>query len=92
MSFKIYDPSGETTSEERTRMAPPSNLEGKKIILFDIGKPRSDEFLNYLDEVLTHKGLTTLHARKPTNAKTAPQEVINYMAKEADVVIEALAD
>ena len=92
MRFKIYDPSGETTSEHRTRIAPPSNLEGKKIMLFDIGKPRSDEFLNYLDEVLTHKGLTTLHTRKPTNAKTAPQEVINYMAKEADVVIEALAD
>ena len=92
MSFKIYDPSGETTSEQRTRIAPPSNLEGKKIMLFDIGKPRSDEFLNYLDEVLTNNGLTTLHARKPTNAKTAPPEVINYMAKEADVVIEALAD
>ena len=92
MSFKIYDPSGETTSEQRTRTSPPSNLEGKKIMLFDIGKPRSDEFLNYLDEVLTNNGLTTLHARKPTNAKTAPQEVINYIAKEADVVIEALAD
>ena len=92
MSFKIYDPSGETKSEQRTRISPPSDLEDKKIMLFDIGKPRSDEFLNYLDEVLTHKGLTTLHARKPTNAKTAPQEVINYMAKEADVVIEALAD
>ena len=61
-------------------------------MLFDIGKPRSDEFLKYLDEVLTQNGLTTLHTRKPTNAKTAPQEVINYMAKEADVVIEALAD
>ena len=92
MSFKIYDPSGETAPEQRTRISPLSDLEGKKIMLFDIGKPRSDEFLNYLDEVLTHKGLTTLHARKPTNAKTAPQEVINYMAKEADVVIEALAD
>ncbi len=92
MSFKIYDPSAETTSEQRTRIAPPSNLKGKKIMLFDIGKPRSDEFLNYLDEVLTHESLTTLHARKPTNAKTAPQEVINYIAKEADVVIEALAD
>ena len=92
MSFKIYDPSGETKPEQRTRISPPSDLEGKKIMLFDIGKPRSDEFLNYLDEVLTQNGLTTLHARKPTNAKTAPQEVINYMAKEADVVIEALAD
>ena len=92
MSFKIYDPSGETKSEQRTRISPPSDLEDKKIMLFDIGKPRSDEFLKYLDEVLTQNGSTTLHPRKPTNAKTAPQEVINYMAKEADVVIEALAD
>ena len=92
MSFKIYDPSGETSSEQRTRISPPSDLEGKKIMLFDIGKPRSDEFLKYLDEVLTQNGLTTLHTRKPTNAKKASQEVINYMAKKADVVIEALAD
>ena len=92
MSFKIYDPSGETKSEQRTRISPPSDLEDKKIMLFDIGKPRSDEFLKYLDEVLTQNGLTTLHTRKPTNAKKAPQEVINYMAKKADVVIEALAD
>ena len=92
MSQILYDPTGETMTEQRSRISLPSNLEGKKIMLFNIGKPRSEEFLNYLDEVLTHKGLTTLHARKPTNAKTAPQEVINYMAKEADVVIEALAD
>ena len=29
---------------------------------------------------------------KPTNAKTAPKEVIDYMVKEADVVIQALSD
>ena len=92
MSFKMYDPSGETKPIQRTRISPPSDLEDKKIMLFDIGKLRSDEFLKYLDEILTQNGLTTLHTRKPTNAKTAPQEVINYMAKKADVVIEALAD
>ena len=92
MSFKIYDPSGETAPEPRPRISPQADLEGKQIMLFDIGKPRSDEFLKYLDEVFTQNGLTTLHARKPTNAKIAPQEVINYIVKEADVVIEALAD
>ena len=92
MSFKIYDPSGETKSDQSTRISPPSVLEGKKIMLFDIGKPRSDEFLKYVDGVLTQNGLTTLHARKPTNAKTSSQEVLNFIAKEADVVIEALAD
>ena len=92
MSFKIYDPSGETTSEQRTRIDPPSDLEGKKIMLFDIGKTRSDEFLDYLDEVFTQEGLTTLRVSKPTNAKTASKDLINYMVKEADIVIGALAD
>ena len=92
MSQILYDPTGETMTEQRSRISLPSNLEGKKIMLFDIGKPRSDEFLDYLDEVLTQEGLTTLRVSKPTNAKTASKDVINYMLKEADIVIEALAD
>ena len=67
MSFKIYDPSGETAPEQRTRISPPSDLEGKKIMLFDIGKPRSDEFLKYLDEVLTQNGsVSYTHLTLPT--------------------------
>ena len=76
----------------RTRRRPPDDLTGKTVMLFDIGKVRSSEFLNYLDDILKTKGLTTARAVKPTNAKTAPKEVIDYMVKEADVVIEALSD
>ena len=92
MSQILYDPTGETMAELRSRISLPSNIEGKKIMLFDIGKTRSDEFLDYLDEVFTQEGLTTLRVSKPTNAKTASKDLINYMVKEADIVIGALAD
>ena len=92
MSHILYDPTGETESTMRTRRRLPDDLMGKTVMLFDIGKVRSTEFLNYLDDILKSKGLTTARTAKPTNAKTAPKEVIDYMVKEADVVIQALSD
>ena len=71
---------------------PPKDLVDKTVMLFDIGKVRSDEFLNYFDQVLQEKGIITARAAKPTNTKTAPREIIDYMVKEADVVIQALSD
>ena len=56
-------------------------------MLFDIGKPRSKEFLDYFEENLRQKGLVPKRA-----AKTATKEVIDFMVKEADVVIGALSD
>ena len=64
----------------------------KNVLLFDIGKPRSKEFLDYFEENLRQKGLVPKRAAKPTNAKTAAEEVIDFMLKEADVVIGALSD
>ena len=88
----LYDPTGETSPTQRARQTPPANLEGKTVMLFDIGKSRSDEFLDSIEELLLERGLTVSRAAKPTNAKTAPKDVIDHMVKEADVVVEALSD
>ena len=92
MNQIFYDPTGETNSVLRKPQSLPTNLWDKKVMLFDIGKPRSKEFLDYFEENLRQKGLVPKHAAKPTNAKTATQEVIDFMVKEADVVIGALSD
>jgi len=92
MTQTLYDPTGETTPTQRARQVPPVSLDGKTIMLFDIGKTRSDEFLDHIDTLLTAKGLKTARIAKPTNAKTAAKEVIDRMVKEADVIVEALAD
>ena len=52
MSQILYDPTGETSSGMRTRLQPLKDLVDKTVMLFDIGKVRSDEFLNYFDQVL----------------------------------------
>ena len=120
MNQILYDPTGETNSVFRKPQSLPTNLWDKKVMLFDIGKPRSKEFLDYFEENLMElgnkttkrsipqkrkwylsshfeenlrqKGLVPKRAAKPTNAKTATQEVIDFMVKEADVVIGALSD
>ena len=78
------------SSENLNPFQPTSGI--KSVMLFDIGKPRSKEFLDYFEENLRQKGLVPKRAAKPTNAKTATQEVIDFMVKEADVVIGALSD
>ena len=92
MNQILYDPTEETNSVFRKPQSLPTNLWDKKLILFDIGKPRSKEFLDYFEENLRQKGLVPKCAAKPTNAKTATQEVLDFMVKEAEVVIEALLD
>jgi hypothetical protein len=88
----MRDPTAETTGIKRPRVAPPASLEGLTIGLFDIGKTRSDEFLNQVEARLAERGLKTKRFGKPTNAKVATAENLQRVATEADAVIIALSD
>jgi hypothetical protein len=91
-AFTMRDPTGEAASVQRERLKPPPSLDGLTIGLLDIGKTRSDEFLDSVDKLLTARGHTVRRYAKPTNAKPAPITVVQSIATECDVVIEALAD
>lgn len=88
----LYDPTAETAGTVRPRREPPPSLDGRTIALLDIGKTRSDEFMDYLDELLEAEGLKTLRVAKPTNTKVADTALLQRIAAEADVVVEALSD
>jgi len=90
--FTMRDPTGEAAPVRRERKRPPRSLDGLTIALLDIGKTRSDEFLDTVDARLTARGLKVKRYAKPTNTKVAPVQVLQSIATEADVVIEALAD
>lgn len=92
MSMQLHDPTAETSPTRRPRLAPPKSLDGKVVALFDIGKTRSDEFLDNFEALLADHGVKTARYAKPTNAKTAPIETIQAVATEADLVVSALAD
>lgn len=88
----LRDPTAETSAIKRPRVKPPASLEGLTIGLFDIGKTRSNEFLDQIEKRLCERGFTTRRYAKPTNAKVAPTEVMQKVAAEADAVLIALSD
>ena len=88
----MRDPTAETSPVKRPRVRPPASLEGLTIGLFDIGKTRSDEFLDQVEKRFVARGLKVRRYAKPTNAKVAPVGVIQKVATEADVVLIALSD
>ena len=88
----LRDPTAETSAIKRPRVKPPASLDGLTVALFDIGKTRSDEFLDQLEKRLGERGLKTKRYAKPTNAKVAPAAVIDKVAEEADAVLIALSD
>ena len=88
----MRDPTAETAPLKRARAKPPQSLQGLTIGLFDIGKTRSDEFLNQVEARLVERKLTVRRYAKPTNAKVAPTEVVQKVVAEADVVLIALSD
>jgi hypothetical protein len=88
----LRDPTAETSAIKRPRVKPPASLEGRTVALFDIGKTRSDEFLDHVEKRFAEHGIKTRRYAKPTNAKVAPVEVMQNVATEADAVLIALSD
>jgi len=88
----MRDPTSESSAAKRARRKPPPSLAGLTIGLFDIGKTRSDEFLDQVEKRFGERGLKIRRYAKPTNAKVAPADVVHKVVTEADVVLIALSD
>lgn len=72
----------------------PSSLDGKVITLLDISKAKGDHLLDRLEELLREraKPKAIVRKRKPTFARPAPEPLREEIARDTDVLIEALAD
>ena len=92
MKMILHDPTSELEPLLRPRVTPPASLEGKTVALFDLGKIRSDEFLDQLERRFVERGIEVLRASKPTNGKPADPAIIQEVAHRAHVVVEAVAD
>lgn len=88
----MRDPTAETSPVKRPRHAPPKSLEGLTIGLFDIGKTRTEEFLNQVEKRFNEKGLKTKRCGKPTNAKVATPENLQKISSEVDLILIGLSD
>ena len=88
----LLDPTGERSTAQRQRLPRLTSLEGKRIGLLDISKPRGDRFLDRLEQRLVESGASVERFAKPTFTKPAPLDVRQQIATRCDAVIEALAD
>ena len=90
--MEYVSPLDERMKEPTPLASRPAELAGAKVALLDISKRRGDEFLDRLEERLSEAGATTTRYRKPTFARPAPHDLIEEIARDANIVVEALAD
>ena len=88
----MRDPTAESASALRARVAPLTSFAGKTIALMDIGKMRGDEFIDCLEQLCHARGIATRRFKKPTNTRVAPREMIADIAANCQAVIIALSD
>ncbi len=91
-SQRLRDPTAETSSTRRSRLAPPPSLTGQSVALLDIGKSRGNEFIDRIEKRFAERGIATRRYKKPTNTRVAPTELLQQIATEAKVVVIALSD
>ena len=89
---EVIDPTSERAPAWRPLAPRLAAVEGRRMALLDISKPRGDVFLDRLQELLQARGVEVLRYRKPTFAKPAPPDLRQEIAGRVEAVIEALAD
>lgn len=88
----VLDPTSELTPAQRSASPRLDSLQGRRVGLLDISKPRGDVFLDRLEELLRARGAIVARYRKPTFTKPAPVDLRQEIATHCEAVIEALAD
>jgi hypothetical protein len=76
----------------RERATRPLAIEGKRVALLDISKPRGNVFLDRIEELLVARGVTVSRYAKPTFTKPAPVDLRHEITAQCEMVVEALAD
>jgi hypothetical protein len=88
----LLDPTGERATTARPRAPRLPSLEGRRVALLDIRKPRGDVFLDRIAVRLAERGAQVVRFTKPTFTKPAPLDLRQSIGQQCDAVIEALAD
>lgn len=88
----VLDPTAGKAAQSIETVPRPASIDGLKVGLLDISKPRGDKFLDRLQERLEDMGAQVTRYVKPTFSKPAPVDLRHEIATNCDAVIEALAD
>ncbi len=91
---KLYDPTAASKQATAALAARLPDLHDKTVGLLDISKAKGNFFLDRVEEMLTthFQPRAIVRRMKPTFARPAPDNIRQELARECDVLIEALAD
>jgi hypothetical protein len=83
--------------DERVRepepLAPrPASIGGRRVVLLDIRKNRGAEFLDRIETLLQAAGADTARTAKEIFSKPAALALMDDITRDAELVVEALAD
>lgn len=91
-AYRMLDPTAETVTTNRARVAPVPDLRDATIGLVSISKERSDEFMDHLERRMIGRGLRVRRFKKPTHTKPAPELLVQEVVEGCEAVVQALAD
>jgi hypothetical protein len=74
------------------RVAEPLERDDRRVVLLDITKRRSAEFLDRIEQHLQRRGAQTVRIAKEIFSRPASTDVIERVAIHGDLVVEGLGD
>jgi hypothetical protein len=90
--MEYVSPFDERVREPVAHAPRPEDLRGRTVALLDINKARGAEFLDRVEELVRERGAETVRVSKPSFSRPATAEQIAEIARDAELVVEALAD
>jgi len=92
--MKLYVPTADETGGSPVLAERPRSLTGARVVLLDNGKWNSDRLLDGVEALLRaeQQPAEIIRLKKPTFTKPAPSNLIDELARKADVVITSIGD
>ena len=90
--MEYVSPFDERVLEPTPLAARPAAIAGRSVVLLDITKNRSAEFLDRVEALLRERGAETFRVAKEIFSKPAEPELIRRIANRGDLTVEGLAD
>jgi hypothetical protein len=90
--MEYVSPIDPRVAEPLERAPRPGDLDGRRVVLLDITKRRSAEFLDRIEQHLQRRGAQTVRIAKEIFSRPASTDVIERVAIHGDLVVEGLGD
>lgn len=91
--MKIYSPEGKIAEESIGLASAPKDLKGVKLGILDNSKPNAGHFMKQAAQTLQEKyGVELVKVEEKNAALAAPEDLIEGLSKEVQIILTGAAD